>query len=329
MFIDKVGINVKAGRGGNGCNSFYKPRGSKYKHPNGGSGGKGGDVYIVCDPNLATLLDFYYKKNFSAPSGKHGGSNKKLGKNGKSIYIKVPPGTIVKNATSGNVIKDICSSHDKVLVAKGGEGGKGNAFRSIAEPGKRGEELELELELKLIADVGLVGLPNAGKSTFLVSITNAKSKIASYPFTTKSPVLGSLKIDNFDFIIADIPGLIEGAHKGRGLGDEFLRHVERTKLLIFMIDVSVSSLYSPFESYQQLIKELKLFKQNLIYKPRVIALNKIDQVDNRFDISKFAKLTKEELIYPISSITGEGVDKLITQIERLLKSEEIRNEKAR
>lgn len=328
MFIDKTHIYVKAGRGGNGCDSFYKPRGSRHKYPNGGAGGKGGDIYLICDDSLATLLDFHYKKDFRAGPGKHGSSNNKKGKDGKDLFIKVPLGTIVKNASSHKIIKDFCCITDKVLVAKGGRGGKGNTSRRIAELGKEGQQLELELELKLIADVGLVGLPNVGKSTFLKFLTNAKTKIAGYPFTTKTPVLGTVKIADFDFVIADIPGLIEGAHRGRGLGHEFLRHIERTKVLVLMVDVSKARVCSPVESYAQLIKELKLYNKNLIDKPRIIALNKVDQIDEKFNISEFSKFVKEKSIFSISSVTGKGIKELVTQIKNLLENGTDKGKKA-
>jgi len=321
MFIDTARIYVKAGNGGNGCCSFYKPKGSRYKHPDGGDGGKGGDIYIICDTNLSTLLDFRYKREFRASSGKHGSSNNKKGKDGVDIYIKVPPGTIVKNASSNDLISDICRDRETVLVAKGGRGGRGNASKREAELGVKGQSKELDLELKLIADIGLVGLPNAGKSTFISYVTKANPKIASYPFTTKTPVLGSIKIEDQYFVIADIPGLIEGAHKGKGLGDKFLRHIERTKILVFLIDVSPVGACPPSKSYKQLIKELQLFSKELICKPRIIALNKIDQLGEKFNISKFSDIVKEDSIYLISSVTGRGIPELLVGMKDLVQDE--------
>lgn len=330
MFLDRVDLYVKAGDGGSGCNSFYKYKGNRRRKPDGGPGGDGGDVYIVCDSNITTLIDFYYKKHFHAPPGRHGGGNNKKGKDGDNIFITVPPGTIVKDTSSQEIIKDFCTPGDEKLVAKGGSGGRGNCSKGSAQSGEKGQQKSLQLELKLIAEVGLVGLPNAGKSTFISHVTNAKSKTANYPFTTKNPVLGTLKLDYFDFVIADIPGLIEGAHKGKGLGDQFLRHIERTKVLVLMIDVSNYRWHSPLESYNQLLQELKWFKKNLGKKTRIIALNKIDQLDKDLDLSEISKSinNKEDLIYPISSITGEGINDLVSKLKEILEREEDEFKKA-
>lgn len=321
MFVDKVEIYVKAGRGGNGCNSFHKLRGSRYKRPDGGDGGKGGDVYIKGNSNINTLIDFYYKKKFAAFSGKHGSGNKKRGRDGKSIVLEVPLGTIIKDIEKGKIIEDICTEGNKFLLARGGRGGRGNAVKNIADPGGKGEELKLELKLKLIADIALVGFPNVGKSTFIRRVTNANSKVANYPFTTKTPILGVVSNLKSDFVIADIPGLIKGANKGKGLGDKFLRHIERTKVLILMIDVSKNNIHPPLFSYFNIINELKLFKQDLISKPRVIALTKEDQVGPDFNFSKFSNSVEEKHIYSISSITGFGINQLLLKIKELLEKE--------
>jgi GTP-binding protein len=319
MFIDYAEIEVKAGDGGNGAVAFrrekYVPKGG----PSGGNGGNGGSVYLIADENLSTLLDFRYKRKYIAGKGQPGGSSLKDGKNGDDVIIKVPVGTIVKNAETGKILFDLAQSGQKVLLAKGGKGGKGNSnFATptrrtprFAEPGKPGEEKRIILELKLIADVGLVGFPNAGKSTLISSISAAKPKIADYPFTTLEPVLGIVQYKDFrSFTVADIPGIIEGAHQGKGLGIKFLRHIERTKILLFLIDITSDDYQRDFDI---LYNELKKYSRKLVEKKILVALSKADLLSEselkKMKKVKFKKVEEPALI--ISAVSGYGIEKLI------------------
>ncbi len=329
MFVDKTIIIVESGRGGNGCVSFrrekFVPRGG----PDGGDGGKGGDVYLRANPNISTLYDFLHKPHYKAENGEHGKGKNMVGKDGKDIYIDVPCGTVVYKIDENNEkvkIADLKQPYQIVLVVKGGRGGRGNAsFKSstnrtpkIAELGQPGETAKLLLELKLIADVGIVGLPNSGKSTLLSVLTDARPKIADYPFTTLYPNLGVCKYDNLDFVLADIPGIIEDAHKGKGLGLEFLRHIERTKIILHLIDVSVGELDEICQNYKTIIKELKSYSKKMLDKPMIIVLNKIDLISEKKlnDIMKyFSKKIKNKypIIY-ISAIKKQYLDILIKKI---------------
>ncbi len=283
MFIDKAKIYVKGGDGGNGCISFRREKFTPKGGPDGGDGGKGGDVILEADENLDTLLDFYYKRHFIAEKGSHGRGKNQHGKNGKDLIIKVPVGTLVFDAETNELIEDLIYAGQRVIVARGGKGGRGNSSFAtstrqtpyFAEKGEKGEERWIYLELKIIADVGLVGLPNAGKSTLLSQITSAHPEIGDYPFTTKFPNLGVVQRDDFSYTVADIPGLIEGAHLGKGMGHEFLRHIERTRLLIFILDGS-DKINSPERAYSILERELELYNPKLLNKKRLIAINKID-----------------------------------------------------
>lgn len=318
LLIDYAKIYVKAGDGGNGCVSFrrekYVPKGG----PDGGDGGKGGDVIIRADKDLSTLLDYRYKTFYKAKNGEHGRGKNQHGKNGVDIILLVPCGTIVKDAQTGEILADLVNHGDEVIVARGGRGGRGNAkFATptnraprFAEKGEKGEEREIELELKLIADVGLVGFPNVGKSTLISRISAAKPKIADYPFTTLQPNLGIVKYDEFkSFVVADMPGLIEGARIGKGLGIQFLKHIERTKLLVIMIEC-VSP--NPVKDYKTLLNEMKLFSPTLVEKPRIIAITKIDLADAKLR-TKLDKINFEDNVpvIKISAVTGEGLKELI------------------
>jgi len=329
MFTDRAKIYVKAGDGGNGCISFrrekYIPKGG----PDGGDGGKGGDIIFQADQNMATLQDFYYRPLIKADSGKNGKGSNKTGKSGKNLVVKVPLGTQVVDPQTSLLIHDFVVPNEKHVIAKGGRGGKGNAqFLSQnnrapreAESGHPGEERNLLLELKLIADVGLVGFPNAGKSTLLTKISSARPKIGNYPFTTLKPVLGTVKYDVYkDFVVADIPGIIEGAHNNIGLGHEFLRHIERTKVLVFLLEIGHLEDRDPVKEYHILEQELRLHKPDLITKPRIVAANKIDLPgsDKNLKIFLDSGIIDKDLVYPISAVTGKGIKELLSKIIQMV-----------
>lgn len=321
QFIDYVKIYIKAGDGGRGCVSFrrekYVPRGG----PNGGDGGRGGHVIIKSTRELNTLLDFKYKREYKARRGEHGKGKNMHGKDGEDMIINVPVGTVIKDRESEEIMVDFDSEGKYQVVARGGRGGLGNAHFAtsvrqaprFAQPGEGGEERWLVLELKLLADVGLIGLPNAGKSTLISVITSAKPKIADYPFTTLVPTLGVVKLSNFkSFVVADIPGLIEGAHKGVGLGYQFLRHVERTSVLVHLIDVSYMAEGDPVENYEKINRELRLYSSALLEKYQIVAATKIDVADKkRLDsLEQYCKINNIDF-FTLSALTGQGVKKLV------------------
>jgi len=324
MFIDKADIFITAGRGGDGCISFRREKFVPYGGPNGGNGGKGGDIYFEGDPRKTTLLDFSYRPKFKAEDGHKGENSDKFGKYGQDLIIQVPLGTLVfKN---GGLYADIKTAGERVLMAKGGRGGRGNAsFKThkntaprIAEKGEPGETAEIKLELRLIADVGFVGLPNAGKSTLLSQISAAKPKIADYPFTTLAPNLGVVNYKGKHFVAADIPGIIEGAHEGKGLGLEFLRHIRRTKVLIHLVDISGFDGSDPYENYKIINGELKKYSKYLAKKHIIVALNKTDLSGAQKNIKNFKKHLKSKNILTISAATGEGIDTLLKETVKLL-----------
>ncbi|SMP14217.1 GTP-binding protein [Desulfurobacterium pacificum] len=327
-FIDKAKIFVQGGRGGNGCVAFRREKFVPKGGPAGGDGGKGGDVILEADRNVHTLLDFKYKRQYKAERGRHGEGSKKTGRSGKDLIIKVPVGTVVKDAETGEVLGDLTEHGQKLVVAKGGRGGRGNAAfvtptrqaPDFAEPGEPGEERWIELELKLLADVGLVGFPNAGKSTLLSRITAAKPEIADYPFTTLRPILGVAKAGDYSFVVADIPGLIEGAHAGKGLGHEFLRHVERTKLLLHLIDLTDPT-RTPEEAFEKINEELKLYSEELTQKPQIVVGTKIDALTDRSKIEKLKEYFNKKgyPFFAISAVTGEGLDELMYFVAQKLK----------
>jgi len=307
QFVDYVKIYVKAGDGGRGCVSFrrekYVPRGG----PDGGDGGKGGDVIIKASSDLHTLLDYRYKKIYKAERGEHGKGSNMTGRDGEDLIIKVPVGTVIKNMETNKIIADLDEEGKSIVIAKGGRGGLGNTHFATstnqapryAQPGQKGEELWIILELKLLADVGLIGLPNAGKSTLISVISSAKPKIADYPFTTLTPVLGVVKYgDHQSFVVADIPGLIEGAHRGTGLGHQFLRHVERTSMLLHLVDVSDFIDSDPVENFEKIQKELELYNPSLIKKPLAVAGTKIDLAHKANRLNKLREYCeKRRLIF--------------------------------
>jgi len=320
MFIDEVKIYIKAGNGGDGCNSRYRDKWDRIGHPDGGPGGDGGSIVFEADRNVQTLLDFQYRQHFTAESGEHGSSNHKKGHRGPDLHIKVPVGTIIKDANTGLLLRDIVSLDSKVVIAKGGAGGKPNSRGREALPGSPGEEKTILLELKLIADVGIVGYPNAGKSTFISRISSARPKIANYPFTTKEPILGVVKFYEDSIVVADIPGLIEGAHEGKGLGYRFLRHVERTKMLIHMIDIASCDCRDPYTDYIKLNKELRLYSKELGRKPQIVVLNKIDHPQAKENIKKFKKRFTGKNLFLLSALTGEGIERLLKETYKKLKT---------
>lgn len=328
MFVDHSKIFVKAGDGGDGCICFHREKFVPMGGPDGGDGGKGGDVIVKARATLRTLFDLKIRPHYKADSGKNGQGNNRYGRSALPLFIYVPLGTIVQDAANGRVLADLAEDGQELLVARGGRGGRGNAkFKSanrqaprIAERGEPGEEITLNLELKLLADVGLVGYPNAGKSTLLSHISKARPKIADYPFTTLAPNLGFVSLGiGSNFVVADIPGLIEGAHSGVGLGDEFLRHIERTKVIIHLVDVFGFDNKNAWENYQSINKELKLYSPKLAKKPQVIVLNKIDLPEAEDKAKQFKKLLKKKPIYIISAMAGSGLKELLGAVYEALK----------
>ena len=320
MFIDVAKVHIKAGNGGNGAVSFHREKYVAAGGPVGGDGGKGGNVIMVADSNLSTLADFRYKRKYFAENGENGGIKRCSGKKGKDLIINVPKGTLVKDAETGRIIADI-SSDEPVIIAKGGNGGWGNTHfatstRQIprfAKEGNPGEEIEAVLELKLLADVGLVGFPNVGKSTFLSVVSQAKPKIANYHFTTLSPVLGVISLEEgTSFVVADIPGIIEGAAEGVGLGHEFLRHIERCRLILHVIDISGSEGRDPIEDFEKINSELSAFSEELSLKEQIIVANKCDLVDEE-TINNYQKYFNEKgyKFFPIMAAIAEGTTKVI------------------
>ena len=330
MFTDYTKIIIKSGNGGNGAISFRREKYVAAGGPDGGDGGKGGDVYFVVDKDKNTLIDFRYNKKYKATDGENGSGAKCSGKAGKNIYIKVPIGTILKDNETGKIIADLSKPDQEELVLKGGRGGRGNqhfatSTRQVprfAEDGEPGQEKEVILELKLLADVGLLGFPNVGKSTFLSTVTSARPKIANYQFTTLEPNLGVVKAkDGSSFVIADIPGIIEGASQGIGLGIQFLRHVERTRLLLHLIDVSGEEGRSPVDDYRIINEELKKYSEKLAKRKQIIVATKCD-VANEELLNQLEKLAEKNNMefFKISSVTGEGVEKLLDYVSKLIKT---------
>ncbi len=322
MFIDEARVKVTAGSGGDGCNSFYKDRfhSSPIGRPNGGFGGDGGDIVFRADSNVHTLLDIQYRQHIIAESGYHGGSNRKSGARGKDTVVLIPPGTVIRDFNTDLVLRDLVHPGDFAVIAKGGAGGHGNSRGRASQKGAPGNEKDIKLELKLMADIGIVGYPNAGKSTLISKISSARSKIANYPFTTKEPVLGVVRVyEGENLVVADIPGLIEGAHMGKGLGHKFLRHVERTKILVHLIDVSGMDGRDPYSDYIKLNKELKLYNEELGAKPQVVALNKIDEPESKKAVATFRKRYGKKKLFQISALTGEGIKPFLDEVYKKCK----------
>ncbi|MDR2105488.1 MAG: GTPase ObgE [Deferribacteraceae bacterium] len=325
-FVDSVEFSVSAGNGGRGCVSFrrekYVPRGG----PNGGNGGRGGSVYIQGEMGMHTLLDLRYKKSYRAKNGEAGRSRDQNGAAGEDLILPVPFGTVVYDAESGRILADISSENPRYLLLTGGRGGRGNAsFASaahrtprIAEDGEKGDSLNVRLILKLIADVGIVGFPNAGKSTFISKVTKAHSKAADYPFTTLQPVLGVVQTAYSSYVISDMPGIIEGAHNGAGLGFQFLRHIERVGLLLHFVDSSLTAEGGMLSNYLALRRELELYSQDTAMKPEVVVASKVDQAEK--PLKEFESYIREhgKPFFAISAFTGEGVEPLMAHLGKLV-----------
>ena len=331
MFTDYAKITIKSGNGGDGAVTFRREKYVAAGGPDGGDGGRGGSIYFRVDPNANTLIDFRYTKKFKAQSGENGSGGHKYGKSGEDLYINVPIGTIIKDAETGKIVADLSQEGQEELVLKGGRGGKGNshfatATRQVprfAQAGEDGEEKEVILELKLLADVGLLGFPNVGKSTFLSVVTDAKPKIANYHFTTIEPNLGVVKLQSGDsFVIADIPGIIEGASEGVGLGIQFLRHVERTRLLLHVIDVSGIEGRDPVQDFYTINEELKSYSEKLSTRKQIIVANKIDVMQDDTGLKELEELAKKENLelFKISGVTGQGVSELLNRVSDVLKT---------
>jgi len=357
VFVDHAQIVAKAGDGGRGCSSFAQPPYIRYPYPDGGDGGDGGHVMLRADSNVATLLDFRYRHEFAAGRGGHGGSNQKTGKRGEDVVLRIPVGTVVSDAKTEELLRDLATVGEECIVVRGGRGGLGNATIATVErarsqsnrpshrrkkagardaasvrqllndqalgqatTGTPGESRRLTLEFKLIADIGMTGFPNAGKSSFLSRISTAKPKVGAYPFTTRYPVLGVVRVDaQRSFIACDIPGLIEGAHQGRGLGIEFLRHVERTRLLVHLIDMAGVDGKDPVQAFGQLNRELRAYNPALADKPQLVVANKMDLPEAHANLKAFQRAVGGR-VWPISCATGEGVLALIRAMWELLQA---------
>lgn len=321
MFVDRVRIVVRSGDGGDGASTFrreiYVPEGG----PSGGDGGKGGDVYVIADNNVHTLMDYRYRKNFRAEHGARGANKNRHGRGGEDLELRVPPGTVVFDEETDAVLADLVQAGDRVLLVRGGRGGRGNArfatptrqAPTYAEKGEAGREVTLRLELKSIADVGLVGFPNAGKSTLLSAVSRARPKVANYPFTTMEPHLGVVSLAGRSFVMADIPGLIEGAHAGQGLGHTFLQHVERTRIIIHVVDAAGTEGRDPLEDIRIIDSELRQYSEVLSHRPQLLALNKMDLLPAEVDLAAIEAAMEAEgrKCFRISAATGEGVQALL------------------
>lgn len=330
MFIDKVELHIKAGKGGNGAIAFHREKFIDRGGPSGGDGGKGGSIYFVAKSGLTTLIDFKYMHKIIGNDGENGGGEKCYGRGGEDIYIDVPVGTFVTEKNTGRVLADFSKPDQVIEIAKGGKGGKGNAkfansrnqTPKIAENGDEGEEYDIVIELKLLADVGLVGFPSVGKSTLLSVLTNAKPEIADYHFTTLKPNLGVVSlIDGYDFVIADLPGLIKGAHLGKGLGLDFLKHLERCRVILHVIDMSAADGRDPYEDYLAIKEELRQYGMRLLERPMIIVANKMDVDGSELYLEDFKSRLKDDVeIFPISSFTREGLIPLIKRTYELVKT---------
>lgn len=330
MFVDVAKVEVRAGDGGRGMVAYRREKYVPLGGPAGGDGGRGGDVVFVVDEGLRTLLDFRYQRLLRASGGEPGRAKNQHGANAEDLLVGVPPGTVVKEAETGEIVADLTQAGDRAVMAKGGRGGRGNAHFAnarnkapdMAERGEPGQVRTLILELRLLADVGLVGFPSVGKSTLLASVSAARPKIADYPFTTLTPNLGVVAVrDERSFVMADLPGLIEGAHAGAGLGHEFLRHIERTRVLIHVVDMAPADGRDPVADYLAINQELRLYREALAGRPQIVAANKMDIPEAEDALRRFRERFPEALVYPVSAATGSGVDRLVALAADLLEEE--------
>jgi len=326
-FIDEAIITVQSGNGGRGCVSFRREKFIPRGGPDGGDGGKGGDVVLLTTSRKRTLYQFRFKRQFKSKNGSHGQGKKKTGKGGQDLVIEIPPGTLIKDADTDQVLADLIKPDQRFVPAQGGRGGQGNArFKTsthraprFSQPGVQGESKRLKLELKLLADVGIIGLPNAGKSTLITAVSSARPKIGNYPFTTLTPSLGVVQSDwGEPFVVADIPGLIEGAHQGAGLGIRFLKHIERTRILIHLIDASSLDPDDPLNAYHTINNELARYNHKLTQKPQIVTLNKLDLPEAPQAADTFTGAAQDIKTLSISALTGRGIDELISKIVQML-----------
>lgn len=328
MIIDKAFVEVFAGNGGNGCVAFRHEKYVDKGGPSGGDGGRGGSVYFLADTNINTLIEFKYKHKISAPNGENGKGKKCYGKKGEDIYVKVPVGTIIFDDSNNYVIADLNENRQQVLIAKGGRGGRGNCHfvtskyqvPEIAENGEFGEKVKIRLELKLLADVGLVGYPSVGKSTLLSVVSSAKPEVAAYHFTTLSPILGVVRLNaDCSFVMADLPGLIEGASSGKGLGFEFLRHIERCRVIVHVIDMASTEGRDPFQDYLTIRKELASYNPALLKRPQIIVANKMDEDQAELFLEEFKNKLQEDIpIFPLSALMRDNLEDFLWKIQELL-----------
>ncbi len=329
MFVDELTISVKGGDGGHGCLSFLREKFVPRGGPDGGDGGRGGHVILQVDPQLTTLIDLRYQLIYKAKSGRNGEGKNRHGKKGEDLIVRIPPGTVIKDVATGEILADMAEPQQQFIAAAGGDGGRGNArFKTSTnqapryhQPGWPGEERELQLELKLLADVGLIGFPNVGKSTLISRISAARPKIANYPFTTLTPNLGVVQAGDFrSFVVVDIPGLIEGAAQGVGLGIQFLRHIERTRMFVHLIDLATAEERDPVDDFHKINAELAQYDAALGQRRQIVAANKIDALDDPARLEKLVAFCQREGIacFPISAVTGQGVQDIINCITQVL-----------
>ncbi|MDP8264375.1 MAG: GTPase ObgE [Candidatus Aceula lacicola] len=317
VFVDEARIFVSAGKGGNGCESFYSDKRMRHPRPDGGDGGKGGDVIFEASRSIQTLLDYKFRQHHKAKKGGHASSKGKYGKTGLDCILKVPVGTIIRDADTNLLVKDLVFDGQSIVVARGGRGGVGNDHKKTFKPPQDGQEKTILLELKIMADVGLIGFPNVGKSTLISAISKVRSEVANYPFTTKKPILGFVSQDDFEFVIADLPGLIEGAHDGRGLGDKFLKHAERTKILVHVLDMAGVEGRDPIEDYRKINHELREYSHKLFFKKRIVVANKMDLSKSRVNLKRFKKEFKDK-IFSVSAVEKQGLNNLVNEIRKIL-----------
>ncbi|MCK4248600.1 MAG: GTPase ObgE [Candidatus Omnitrophica bacterium] len=325
MFVDEAKIYICSGHGGKGCQSFERDRSGKILRPSGGDGGQGGDIVIRTDDSIQTLIDYRFKRHFRAKKGGQGGSSNKKGKEGLDTVLLVPPGTIVQEVNDC-FYKDMPEAGQSLVVAKGGQGGQGNRLNRTVTEGEESQEFDIRLTLKLVAEIGLIGYPNAGKSTLISQISAARPKVADFPFTTTAPVLGMVVFANRRLVVDDLPGLIEGAHQGRGLGDRFLKHIERTRFLVHLVDLSITQPLEPFQRYLNINSELSNYHPDLIKKQQIVVANKIDLPEAEENLLDFTKKVKKETGAPVVAIsakTGHNVKELLQEMVNQYEAERI------